>query len=133
MENLVYGSPQNAYVNLGWAYFNKKEYDKAEAQYKKAVKHYRDGFPKDDTYIRALGGLARLYLATDRPADALPLLEEALKSVPNLAEAHFDMGRAYEGLNQPGKARDAYKKVISQDPDSELADKAAEALQRLAQ
>ncbi len=132
-ENLIYASPQNAYVNLGWAYLNKKEYAKAEVQYKKAVRHYRDGFPKDNTYIRAIGGLARLYLATDRPADALPLLEEAVSHVPDLANVRFDLARTYERLNQRKKARAAYRKVIALTPDTALADKAAEALRRLAE
>ncbi len=130
-ENLLYATPQYPLLNLGWAYFNKKDYVQAEKYYKKTIKHYNDGFPKDITYIRALGGLGRTYIATDKIAQALALFGKAVKHAPNIPDTYFYMGRAYEKAGRARDAKMAYLKVIEVAPDSEIANRAARAALKL--
>ncbi len=130
-RSMVYATPQYALLNLGWAYFNKNGYPNAEKHYKLAIKHYDDGFPKDITYIKALGGLGRTYIATGKLAEALTFLGKAAKWAPNVPDPYFYMGRAYEKAGRLKDAKMAYLKVIEVAPDSEIADRAARAALKL--
>jgi Tfp pilus assembly protein PilF len=130
-QNLIYGTPQYAFLNLGWAYFNKKDYTQAEKYYKLAIKHYDDGFPKDESYIKALGGLARAYTETGKLAEAISLFVQAIKWGPNYAPTYFYMAQTYEKAGRLKDAKMAYLKVIEVAPDSELANLAARAALKL--
>jgi Tfp pilus assembly protein PilF len=129
--SLMYATPQYALLNLGWAYFNKKEYDQAEKYYKLAIKHYDDGFPKDIAYIKALGGLGRTYIATNKIAQALSYLGRAAKEAPRVPDTYFYMGQAYEKAGRKKDAKMAYMKVVEVAPDSEIANQAARAALKL--
>jgi len=129
--NLVYGTPQYPMLNLGWAYFNKKDYVQAEKYYKQAIEHYNDGFPKDMTYIMALGGLGRTHIATGQFDQALSVLSQAVKAAPGIPNTYFYIGQAYEKAGQLKDAKMAYLKVINIAPDSEIANKAARAALKL--
>lgn len=124
-NNMVYGTPQYVYLNLGWAYFNKKDYPHAEKYYRLAINHYEDGFTKDLTYVKALGGLGRTYIATGKLAEALASLGKAAKVAPTVPDTYFYMGRAYEKAGRSKDAKMAFLKVIEVAPDSEIANRAA--------
>jgi len=126
-ENLVYTTPQYAQLNLGWAYFNKEDYVQAEKYYKLCIKHYDDGFPMDITYIKALGGLGRTYIATNKIAEALSSLGKAVKWAPTVPDTYFYMGQAYEKAGRLKDAKLAYLKVIEVAPDADIANRAAKA------
>jgi protein O-GlcNAc transferase len=66
-------------------------------------------------------GEARLLLGIVRdedghPADALPLLTEAVRLLPSSAEAHNALGEAYNNLNALGQARGEFEKAVELDP-----------------
>ena len=130
-DNMVYGTPQYVQLNLGWAYFNKEDYPNAEKHYQLAIKHYNDGFSKDITYIKALGGLGRTYIATGKLAEALGLLGKAAKAAPNVPDTYYYIGQAYEKAGRSQDAKMAYLKVIEVAPDSEIANRAARAALKL--
>ena len=128
---MVYATPQYAQLNLGWAYFNKEDYDQAEKYYKQALKTYHEGFSKDITYIKALGGLGRTYIATGRYAEALKALGQAIQQAPRTPEIYYYIGQAYEKAGSLENAKMAYLKVLEVAPDSEIANQAARAALRL--
>lgn len=117
LEDILYTTPHFAQVNLGWAYFNKKNYQEAEKYYKAALFNQ----PK---YVVAMRGLARVYMVTGRAREAIELYERALKITPRFVQLYLDVARAYRALNQREAALDAYRKVIAIAPDSRYADEA---------
>jgi len=130
-SNLVYATPQYAWLNLGYAHFNNKNYALAEKNYKLAIKHYEDGFPKDASYIKALGGLGRTYTATGKLAEALAVYGQAIKWAPRYAETYYYMAQTYEKAGRLKDAKMVYLKVIDVAPDSEIANRAARAALKL--
>ena len=112
--DLLYATPHFPLSNLGWAYYNKKEYRLAE-------KYYQDALKIEPEFVIALRGLGKTYIATGRISEAIAALEKAVKNSPNSAELYFDLANAYTLSLEYKKALSAYKKVIELAPDSPLA------------
>ena len=130
-HDLLYATPHYAYLNLGWAYYNKADFDKAEKYYRDALRHYEDGFPKDGTYLKALVGLGRTFMKTGNIQLSVKHLERAVRFAPDLAEIHMILAQAYTLAGDNAKARMAYKRVLALAPETQLAEKARMAMGRL--
>lgn len=103
--------------NMGWAYYNKKQYDQAEKYYKEALSYQ----PK---YVIAMRGLAKTYIAMNKIPDALSILEKALSITPRFAPLYMELGEAYTASGNYKEALNVYKKVTALFPESEFADEA---------
>jgi len=130
-ENLLYVTPQNPLVNLGLAYYHKKDFAQSENYYKRALGLYDDGLNKDVSYIKILHGLGLTYMETGRNRESVAMLEKAVQIAPRIAELFFDLGRAYTLAQEYPKAAEAYNKVIELVPDRPLAKEAAKAAEEI--
>ena len=79
-----------AHNNLGIAYANKHEYDKAEASYRQAIQVHPD-------YAEAHNNLAIVLTQSGRFDEAYQLYERALALKPDYPEAHSNLGIALDG------------------------------------
>ncbi len=77
----------NSYYNLALTYEMTNDNELAIACYKKAV--------KIDKNIRAINNLAVMYFANGQEKNALSLLNTAIETCPNDAEAYSQMGKYY--------------------------------------
>ena len=139
--------------NLGNAYAQKKEWDKAIEQYRLVTSDLLYGTPQKPLsnlgvvyyelkeydlsaqyflkaldikpdFVEALYGLARTYVAMDRVPDAIVKLEKAIEIAPDSPILYYELANTY-ALNQDyRKAVGAYYKVAELKPNSTLADKA---------
>jgi hypothetical protein len=87
--------------------------------------------------------LAQSYLAMGRPAEALPLLEDAVATVgpseslspavaaANQARASLLLGDAHAALGRTGDATQSYERAISAAPDGRSATRARARLDSL--
>lgn len=123
-ENMLYATPQLALANLGWAYYNKKEFGLSESYYRKAL----DIEPK---FINALRGLGLTYIAMGRIDEGVEILERAVKNYPKLALLYDDLAKAYVLSHDYEKALDAYHKVIELAPGSAMAMEAEKAAHKI--
>jgi Flp pilus assembly protein TadD len=62
---------------------------------------------------------------------AAPLLEDAVKAIPNNQSYRYHLGLTYQKLNDPAKAKAELEKVINVNPASPLADQARHALSQI--
>ena len=122
--DLLYATPHYPLSNLGWAYYNKKEYNLAE-------KYYQDTLKIEPEFAIALRGLGKTYIAMGRIPEAVAILEKAARNSPRFAELYFDLASAYTLSRKYKKALDAYSKVIELAPDSPLAVKAQKQIEGL--
>ena len=109
---------------MALAYYQKKDYVQAEKYFLEALKMSPD-------FVNALAGLATTYMALGRYEEALQKLERAVRKEPKLPQLHFELGKAYRGLGDRGKARDEFQRAAQLAPDSPLADEAQRELKTL--
>ena len=122
--DLLYATPHYPLSNLGFAYYNKKEYRLAE-------KYYQDALKIEPWFVIALRGLGKTYIAMGKIPEAVAVFEKAVKNSPRFAGLYFDLADAYRITNDYKKALDAYKKVIELAPDSPLAVEARQEAEKI--
>jgi Tfp pilus assembly protein PilF len=125
IEDVFYGTPHFALSNMALAYYQKNDYVRAEKYFLEALKLSPD-------FVNALGGLATTYMAQGRYEEAVQKLERAVRKEPKLAQLRFELGKAYRGIGDPGKARDEFQRAVQLAPDSPLAEEAQRELKMLA-
>jgi type IV pilus assembly protein PilF len=124
VEDLLYPTPHFPLANLGWAYYNKRDYQQAEFYYRKAI----DIQPN---FIVAISGLGHTCLALGRYPDAIDAFEKAVVFGARFPQLHFQLAQAYELTGQREKALLAYGRVIELAPNTDLARDAAKAKERV--
>jgi tetratricopeptide (TPR) repeat protein len=124
IEDVFYGTPHFALSNMALAYYQKGDYARAEKYFLEALKLNPD-------FVNALAGLATTYTAQGRYDEAVQKLERAVRKEPKLPQLHFELGRAYRGLGDPGKARHEFSRAAELAPDSPLAEEAQRELKKL--
>ena len=88
---------------------------KAESHFIKALKHY----PNNPIEWNNLGTLRVVYL--NNPNEALKAFNQAVEFEPTYASPYYGMGVCYEMLGHPQRARQAYDRCLSLNPDHEKA------------
>ena len=123
-EDLIYGTPQYPLSNLGYAYYEKKDYRLSE-------KYFLEALDVKNDFSAALYGLGKTYLAMGRVTDAVTRLERAAQIAPDAPRVHFELGKAYTMNREYKKAYDAYQEVVKLDPNSPLADSASKEARKI--
>lgn len=91
---------------LGCLYIEQRQYEKARRQLE-AELTLASPYPR--TYLQ----LGHVYVALERPAEALPLLQKGLLLDPKgNGLVWVDVGRAYRSQNEPKEAEAAFEKAI---------------------
>lgn len=130
-ENMLYTTPQNAFLNLGVAYYYKKEYAASEKYYQDCLNYYREGLQPDATYVNALYGLGQIYIASGRIPEAVIVLEKAIKIAPRVSYLHYYLARAYVLSKDYQNAMKAYSKVVEIAPETAMGQEANKTLLQL--
>lgn len=115
--DLLYMTPHYPLSNLGYVYYRRGDYHKAEQNYLEALEMKPD-------YPRALYGLGRVYLETGDIRKAIRQLERAVDNAPEAAPFYMELGRAYTRNHQYNKAVQTYKKAAAIADGTSLADRA---------
>lgn len=103
--NMLYASPHKPLANLGWAYYQKKEYTTAESYYSKALE-------LNSSFFIALLGIGRTQIAVGKIFEAQSNFDKAAKLLPDNAELLFEMGRVYRLTGNYNLARSTLLKAI---------------------
>ncbi len=95
------------HYTLGCLYTESRQYDKALEQFDQEMS-------LDAPYPRTYFQLGHVYVALEKPAEALPLLQKAIQVEPEGAGLVWvDIGRAYRKLNNARQASASFEKAIA--------------------
>jgi tetratricopeptide (TPR) repeat protein len=106
------------WVNLGNARLTAGHHAPAETAYREALR-------LDPSSVDAANGLALLFIGTNRPAEAIPLLESLTSALPDFYEAWLNLGMARHATGDLPRAADAYRRVLAAPPRYEAQRRAA--------
>ena len=124
IDDLTYATPHYPLANLGWAYYNKKEYATAETHYQRALE-FKPGF------AMAWRDLGRTYMAMGKMSKAVNALSRGIKAAPSRADAYFYLGHAWEGAGRPEKAVENHRRAMALWPGSRCAEDAEKQIVRI--
>ena len=102
------------YYAQGAIYANKKDYERAEANFRNAIR-------MDHNYVNAYTGLGDMYYDAGRYDDEITILEAAKAILPNDPDINVALGAAYEDQSRFDEAIAAYKKVLKSRPEDKDA------------
>jgi type IV pilus biogenesis/stability protein PilW len=152
-----YGPARN---NLGNAYAEQKEWDKAieqwkivtsdllyatpqfpysnlgfayyhQKQYGLSEKSFKKALTITPNFSKALYGLSQTYIAVGRVSEAIETLKVAVEKDPEEVSLYFELAKAYILKRDYRRAYGAYIRVVQIDPDSPLADQALREANRI--
>ncbi len=125
LSNMLYETPAVALNNIGWAYYQKGDWQTALTKYEAALTR------EPDTPIRPLiqknTGIA--YLAGHNVDAAIHFLTKAVDSAPGMIESHYWLGVSHLEAGNREKAIRELQSVIETSPDSVFGAKAREKLE----
>ena len=124
LKNLLYSTPEQALVNMGWAYYKLGQYIKAEIYTKKALQI-------NPRMCMGRKNLGLIYWAENRLTDAETQLKKAVHFCPKFAEAYFNLGLLYLKMDRKREAYKEFKKVKEVAPDTPIAEEAEKYLRLL--
>ncbi len=96
--------------------FNLGQVAKAEEQYERAVRLFRQTLQLDPDYHDALIDLGDCLLLSGHPAEALTVLDRAAAVLPNDAAAHHARAMALDKLDRRVDAGNAFRRALELDP-----------------
>ncbi len=118
-NNLLYATPENPLANLGWIWFERKEYSRAKQYFLKAL---------DINPCFGVGshGLVAVYMELLQYEAARRHLQKCSERYPEAAIFHSDLAKVYEALRDYGKARQEWQAVIQLAPERSMLRKEAQ-------
>ncbi len=86
-----------------------------------AIDHVQQAIAQEGRYARAHAALGSFLGMVGRPRDAAASLQRAAELDPDVAENHYNLGKAWQELNALTAAEDAYRQALKLDPRFTLA------------
>lgn len=122
----IQADPTNpfAVLNLGIAHEYCEEPDMAFLIYERLIETTPD-------FMKAYEKKAELLIKLSHFSDAIPLLNQMVKSNPNNAKAYENLGNCYKKLGKQSYAYRCYRKILTTNPEPEIYDKAISALKEI--
>jgi tetratricopeptide (TPR) repeat protein len=97
-----------AHFGLGAIYMETGELESAES-------HLMDAFSLKPNFPEAYASLGMLYTETNRPSEAVPMLQQAVRRDPRRAIFHYHLGIAHLKLSQLIKAKESFETSLMLD------------------
>ena len=92
--------------DLGYFYFRKGDYEKAEYFYKRAIRFKQD-------YLEAHFGLQEAYASQGKYQEAVEVNRGILELSPENPAAYYNLGELYMGLKEYSLAKEMYERALA--------------------
>jgi len=126
-----------AYINLGYCYFQQKNYDDGRKEFEMAIKVIDTMESKYKVELANANRMIALAIMVEKKStqeesqkkweSALVYLKKSVKFKEDMAQSHLLMGQSFQNLNKKDDAVKEYKRTLQLDPKNEQAKKGLEA------
>lgn len=127
LSNHLYDTPAMSLYNMAWAYYSKKDYNKAIAKYQEALK----ADPRTTLRPQIEKNMGLIYFDQDNPLEAIRHFKKSVEMDPSLVDAQFLLGQCYFRTEDNKNAKKAFQTVVRLSPDSSFGRLAKNYLQSL--
>ena len=127
LSNPIYDTPAIALYNSAWAYYSKKDYNTALAQYQDALN--KDPMTRLRPQIEKNTGL--IYFDQDNVLEAIRHFKKSVELDSSLFDAQFLLGQCFLKIKDNKNAKKAFQAVIKLSPESSFGRNAKTYLQSL--
>jgi type IV pilus assembly protein PilF len=124
VKDILYKTPQFAYNNMGYAYYNKGEYEKA-------IQYYNMALQSSPSFASCYTNLAIACEAIKRWEEAIEAYKKSIQYAPENPVPHFRLGRLYYELNRRDEAKKTLTTFLSLSPEGPEADEAKALLEKI--
>jgi tetratricopeptide (TPR) repeat protein len=128
-----------AYINLGYCYFQQKNYDDGKKEFETAIKVIDTAETKYRFELADANRMIALAMMIEKKStvegsqkkweDAIVYLKKSVKYKEDVAQTHLLLGQCYQNLNKKEDAIREYKRTLQLDPKNEQAKKGLDALE----
>jgi type IV pilus biogenesis/stability protein PilW len=124
VADVLYRTPHFAYTNMGLAYYNKGEYEKA-------IEVYQHSLELEPTYSTTYFNLAYAYEATQKWEQAIGAYQKAIQHLPNDPAAYYRLGKLYLKLDRKEEASKAFEEFLEIAPKGPYEEEVKEILRTI--
>lgn len=124
VKDILYKTPEFAYNNMGFAYYNKGDY-------KEAINHYHMALKSSPSFASCYANLGLAYEAVKRWEEAIEAYRKSIRYVPENPTPHFRLGKLYYELNRKDEAEETLKQFLSLSPEGPDTKEAKELLRKI--
>ncbi len=119
LSNLLYRTPERAYLNMGYAYYMKGDYQSAENALKEALM-------RNPVFPLAMYTLGLVYIELGNDEAAIKEFKRTIGIMSDYIDAHWELAKIYFRLGEKGKALKHFEVVAEKDENTERHRKALE-------
>lgn len=127
LENHLYDTPAMALYNMAWAYYSKKDYNKALAKYQEAL----NTDPRTLLRPQIEKNIGLIYFDQDSLLEAIRHFKKSVEMDSSLVDAQFLLGQCYYRTEDHKNAKKVFQTVVKLSPDSSFGRRAKNYLQSL--
>lgn len=124
LSNPIYATPEKAFSNMGYAYYKKSDYQKAEETLKEALLR-NPVFPVANYYL----GLVYVKLGDDKAA--VEEFKKTLGIMPEYMDAHWELAQAYLRSGGRDDALEHFRIIADKDTDTKRSREALQYIEML--
>jgi len=124
LKDPTYRTPDRAYSNLGFVYYEKGDYAKAE-------KALTASLVRNPVSARTLYVLGLVYIKLGNDGQAVDSFMKAIGMVPDYVDAHWELANLYLRTGDKARALKHFEVVAEKDEDATRIRKASEYIQDL--
>lgn len=111
-DDALFNARENAYTNIGIAYFNKGDIERAKQNYELALQI-------NPAFVYAHNELGKLYMSAGRYGEAIEEFKQAITGLPTYEEAYYNLALAYIKVGQNLQACESFARVVDLAPGTE--------------
>ncbi|MBI5099088.1 MAG: tetratricopeptide repeat protein [Nitrospirae bacterium] len=124
LNNPLYRSPEKAYLSMGYAYYKKGEYPKAEDSIKEALL-------RSPVFPMANYTLGLVYVKNKDDRAAIEEYKKAIGIMSDYMDAHWELANAYLRTGEKDKALKHFRIIAEKDSDIKRSREALEIIESL--
>ena len=124
VDDVLYKTPHFAYTNMGLAYYNMANYEKAIEMYQRSLK-------LKPTYSTTYFNLAYAYEAVQKWDEAIDAYLKAIQYLPNDPAAYYRLGKLYLKLNRKTEASQVLEEFLEIAPEGPYKEEVKRILKKI--